>query len=86
MPRLIDVDALRHRLLCQPPRSISINFALELVSSMPTVDAEPVVRCKDCKYRDKVHTYRCNYLYDVILDDGEGFCSHGERREDAETN
>ena len=45
-----------------------------------------VVRCKDCKYRDKVHTYRCNYLYDVILDDGDGFCSHGERRENGETN
>lgn len=35
--RLIDADALRHRLLCQT-RNISINYALELVSSMPTVD------------------------------------------------
>ena len=42
MARLIDADKLRHRLLCQPPRSISINFVLELVSTMPTVDAEPV--------------------------------------------
>ena len=42
MPRLIDADAMRHRLLCQPPRNISINFALEVVSTMPTVNAEPV--------------------------------------------
>ncbi len=43
-----------------------------------------IVRCKDCKYRDKVHTYRCTYLSDLILDDGDGFCSHGERVETEE--
>lgn len=32
--RLIDADAFRHRLLCQPPRNISINCALELVSTI----------------------------------------------------
>lgn len=40
--KLIDADAFRHRLLCQPPKNISINYVLELVSTMHTVDAEIV--------------------------------------------
>ena len=82
MARLIDADKLRHRLLCQPPRNISINFALELVSTMPTVDAEPVVRCKDCRWREETE---CTRFSDIRPNDDD-FCSRGERKEDAETN
>ena len=73
--RLIDADALRHRLLCQPPRNISINFALELVSTMPTVDAEPVVRCKDCRGQNIPMCWITNKP-------SNSFCSWGERKED----
>lgn len=44
----------------------------------PTVDAVPVVRCKDCKKR---------YTPDCIMSDGLGeagdndFCSYGERKD-----
>lgn len=52
------------------------------VADMPSVDAVPVVRCKDCKHRDK---YECNYisLGDTkcgVTDDW--FCADGERRDD----
>ena len=51
-----------------------------------TVDAEPVVRCQDC-----IHSGQCtkeivmrmrvgSYLYCPM--GNEGFCSHGERKED----
>ena len=62
MPKLVDVDALRHRLLCQPPRNISINFALELVSTMPTVDAEPVRHGKwtHNQWSNMRHDYSCS--------------------------
>ena len=66
-----------------------------LVDSAPTIDAEPVVRCGDCKY------FQCNvppdgYLpigadeYDCRywgkLCDPEDFCFRGERRDSDETD
>lgn len=35
--RLIDADAFRHRILCQPHK-LSVNEVLELISTMPTAD------------------------------------------------
>ena len=45
------------------------------VDIAPTVDAVPVVRCKDCKH----HQYCCRGSIPV---DDNGFCSHGERKKD----
>ena len=51
------------------------NFLLEHIlydiQAFPTVDAVPVVRCKDCKHREK-----CNTMSD------DSFCSDGERMAD----
>ena len=56
---------------------MAIRDIKELISTMPTVDAEPVVRCKDC--------WKCGYdncPMDDWLDthwiDNEFFCSLGE--------
>lgn len=73
--------------------------AIRLLNDMPTVDAVPVVRCKDCKHFK-------NYGKTSLLIDGknikagwchrrarydeeyrmppDGFCSYGERKEGAE--
>lgn len=59
----------------------------EWLEQLPTVDVVEVVRCKDC-----IHSSQCtqeivmrlrvgSYLYCPM--GNEGFCSHGERREDA---
>ena len=54
-----------------------------IVESAPTVDAVPVVRCKDCKYSRpkksgiKLH---CAWWYRSVYDDD--FCSSGKRRND----
>lgn len=52
-----------------------------------TLDWEPLVRCKDCKHSD--HWYkdkrRCFLWHEAGIDVFEGgFCSYGERRDDAE--
>ena len=45
----------------------------------PTVDAVPVVRCKDCKYHDEGEYYiYCWALKTKCPDDSEFFCKYGE--------
>lgn len=51
----------------------------------PTVDAVPVVRCKDCKYAggttiDGDIEIFCKYSRAYFLKDS--FCSYGERKDD----
>lgn len=55
--------------------------AIRLLNDMPTVDAVPVVRCKDCKYRDGTPG-QPNILCAQMHEDD--FCSYGERRAEKE--
>ena len=92
--RLIDADALQRVLL-------PITFAFEReygslggavsgvmkhIDSAPTIDAVPVVRCRDCKHyeihKPKVleNCERKGYIIPMKPDD---FCSYGERKEGA---
>lgn len=62
----------------------------ECIADAPTIEAEPIVRCKDCKYFDEMEDteqpgYReCHYFsnwvnaYYMLPDDG---CTCGERKE-----
>ena len=60
------------------------------IEKMPTIDAVPVVRCKDCKYlniinKAPLYAYcgKSNYIFHLFEEDTrEHFCSWGERRED----
>lgn len=65
--RLIDADALIDELGISDE---DIIFEGMLVDA-PTIDAVPVVRCKDCKWWDE-----CDEL------DENGYCHHGERKDD----
>lgn len=54
-----------------------------LIADTPTVDAVPVVRCKECKYKRKLrgndNLIYCNAMcIDMALD---AFCSLGEQEE-----
>ena len=51
------------------------------IADAPTVDAVPVVRCRECKYRSKTG---CPIIDANIWMDDEDFCSHGERKEGAD--
>lgn len=54
------------------------NFVAKKIVDAPTIDAVPVVRCKDCKHllRDNECPLRTWFVH--VEDD---FCSYGERRE-----
>lgn len=75
--RLIDADALKFDIMCvygSNPQYIRwLNHA-------PTVDAIPVVRCKDCKWwrEDSDHTCKHFYTSPKVAND---FCSYAEPKE-----
>lgn len=52
--------------------------AIEAVRAVPAADVVEVVRCKDCKWYEKI-IYTC--LQNDGMMPGEGFCSFGERKE-----
>ena len=52
---------------------------IDLINNQPTVDAVPVVRCKDCKYNDEGENYiYCWTLKMKCPNDSEFFCKYGE--------
>lgn len=49
----------------------------DALQDTPTVDAEVVVRCKDCR---KFKTYACR----MVASGYDDFCSYGERKDGAD--
>lgn len=98
--RLIDADALYKNLgfaeeckdcdhqynsvFCE---SSTWQVVCDAIYESPTIDAVPVVRCKDCKHRIKwKESYGCSFwgYYGDEFADGEMFCSKGKRKENDE--
>ena len=93
MGRLIDADALMDALdslcdtVCQYSKvqrsvmcgSCPLGGACDVVDNAPTVDAEPVIRCKDCRFYN-THDHRCVRMNHGFKDDF--FCSWGERKDE----
>ena len=107
--RLIDADALIGKFNekvdmaeCLVNERTAERFATfcalaDAVEEMPTVDAEVVVRCKDCKYSTLPSeltqrygvpgTLTCHNRYSPCNRrnvGGNDFCSYGERKDDIE--
>ena len=60
--------------------------ALEDVTESPTVDAVPVVRCRECKHCDP-ETHHCDHHMGTVAPlrrTPDDFCSYGERKEGAD--
>ena len=60
-----------------------IHKALRCIEQAPTVDAVPVVRCRECKFRDGTPgqpNIQCGNMHD------DDFCSYGERKEGADND
>ena len=98
--RLIDANALKNAHIECPDNVLFFGFGeiverfLQTIDEQPTVDAVPVVRCKDCKYRpywdEKTSSAvfpipnccpcECDdYFYSWVPKD-DWFCADGERR------
>ena len=88
MPRLIDADALLEKMK-RTSRYFQIKFDIE---EAPTIEAEPVVRCKECKHWKSSGSKAGNSFSDMEYIGGceftnycrreSDFCSYGEKRRD----
>lgn len=85
------IDVLEERLQANGYSNVALvselNRSIGYLMRLPSVDAVPVVRCKDCKYYgrvDKRRFYRgsdcLNGHIDTIVPDRD-FCSRGERQD-----
>lgn len=87
--RLIDADALikeafdlmdRNELLEDVPQIIK-----DYCDAQPTVDAVPVIRCKDCKHHYYHEMLKQNYCEITNIQFGEiepnGYCHRAERKD-----
>ena len=83
--RLIDADAMKRvyqEVLCSHVACIDCSFFMDdkycrfetMLSEAPTINAIPVVRCRDCR---KFKTYDCR----MVASGDDDFCSYGERKE-----
>lgn len=82
MSRYIDADALRDKLY--EADAVTMR-GVAIINNEPTVDAVPVVRCKDCVYYSD--EYGSCGRTDIIRSDmriimPNWFCADGERRTD----
>ena len=89
--RLIDADALTRRFKvrgCFKKDMLGV-MVHKIIDTAPTIDAVPVVRCKDCvtctarkKKNGEVYFYWCVF-HDMAVEEND-FCSHGERKDGEE--
>ena len=84
--RLIDADALIALIKKRIKNSMIIGWLCNIIRDAPTIDAVPVVRCKDCIRRyDTDECPMCFLIEGKYYEytNGNGFCDHGERKEGA---
>ena len=88
MSDLIDRAALIHDLIHN--RSFYPVCVRRAIEDAPTIDAAPVVRCRECKHRffnECVDSHCCQLWGDGFDGVAENaFCSYGERRTDGSTD
>lgn len=84
--RLIDSDKFILALMDASLSSVDEDTILDLVDSIHTVDAVPVVRCKDCIHgffhNSSGGMYCCTSPAGLSLETPNSFCCYGERKED----
>lgn len=87
MARLVDAKALEKQIkeAFKETNPFLMGQMLRWVRIQKTIDAVPVVRCKDCKAWNRYElasvSGRCGFLCKMRMDDD--FCSYGERKDNA---
>lgn len=88
--RLIDTEQLEYKDFITPIRDKDgmvyplhrLGVTKEDIKNAPTIDAVPVVRCKDCSHYRTNNTMgypHCEILKRFVT--GDWFCSYGERKD-----
>ena len=90
--RPIDFDGYKSPLIAK--MILGDHAVYHPVNDTPTVDAVPVVRCKDCRHRGDLDVCPMRHFYwskeegyyhvDTTMDDY--YCSFGERKDNYETD
>ena len=79
--RLIDADALMDRLADGlADGEVLYRIPPNAVDKAPTVDAVPVVRCRDCKFFNTDVDPWCLLVGGLLAPSPDAFCSLGENR------
>ncbi len=86
--RLIDADALEIDMVIEEaetplmpwypshmPMRKTLGVSIEQIDNAPTIDATPVVRCKDCRWQEEC-------VITELWGGGNGYCRSGERKDD----
>ena len=77
--RLIDADVLEQKMAS--PFVTTYKDARQAVKDAPTVDAVPVVRCKDCEYYVETNGRIGTCELTISGAEDDGFCAWGVRKE-----
>lgn len=80
--RLIDADALYSELVkANSFGELTAKKAIRRLANAPTIDAVPVIRCKDCAYYSILG--ECYYLLTNFEMDNDDYCSNAKPKEDS---
>ena len=88
MSRLIDADAVEKVLEEKHFRRVLdsdrwlIADIRKSIMDLPTIDAVPVIRCKDCKHFNPMRkVWRCTQSMVGMISEAEDYCSRAELKE-----
>lgn len=62
------------------PYMCGVRMALSFIDTAPTIDAVPVVRCKDCKYSREDELWHMRWCKGLTVND-EHFCADGKEKQ-----
>lgn len=80
--KLVDADKARE---CFGGDGVTGAVMQRMFDSLPTIDAVPVVRCRECVYAQKKYGHiECSngISYRNTYNEPNMFCSYGQRKED----
>ena len=85
--RMIDAKQLEKQVkeAFETQNPVLMGQMLRWIRKQKTIDAVPVVRCRDCKHMiPQSHTRYCTVWYAANGIGDDGFCNYGERKEGAD--
>lgn len=82
--RAVAADLMANAILKSADASDNIRdwipMAEDILSIVPTVDAVPVVRCRDCEHKDRESGFCHGRGWPMQLVPDDGFCDKGKAR------